>query len=149
MQHALAYQLDPRRVHNVERQGLSSRLRARVALIVGAEAVTGNFLAYVALQYVIPKKFKKDNTKAIITIGFLAVFVFMGVALVLSMATLSSANKEMSTLIEGNAEKASLAYQMRDVIRSRSAAITSLLKVNEPLERERIFDKLITKTSLQ
>jgi len=91
--------------------------------------------------------FKKDNTKAVITIGFFAVFVSMGLALVLSMATLSFANKEMSTLIEGNAEKASLAYKMRDVIRSRSTAITSLLKVNEPLERERIFDKLITKTA--
>jgi len=90
--------------------------------------------------------FKKDNTKAIITIGFLAVFLSMGLALVLSMATLSSANEEMSTLIESNAEKTSLAHQMRDVIRSRSAAIKSLLQINEPREREKIFDKLISNT---
>jgi len=90
--------------------------------------------------------FKKDNTKAVITIGFLAVFISMGLALVLSMATLSSANDEMSTLIEDNAEKASLAYQMRDVIRSRSAAMKSLLQINEPDARNKIFDKLISST---
>jgi len=89
---------------------------------------------------------KEDNTRAVITIGFLAVFIAMGLALVLSMATLSSANEEMSKLIEGNAQKASLAYQMRDVIRSRSAAMKSLLQINEPDEREKIFDKLISNT---
>jgi len=90
--------------------------------------------------------YKKDNTKTVITIGFLAVFAFMGLALVLSMATLSSANDEMSALIEDNAEKTSLAYQMRDVIRSRSGAMKSLLQINDPDERELIFDKLINNT---
>lgn len=90
--------------------------------------------------------YKKDNTKTVITIGFLAVFAFMGLALVLSMATLSSANDKMSTLIEDNAEKTALAYQMRDVIRSRSSAMKSLLQINDPDERELIFDKLIQTT---
>jgi len=89
---------------------------------------------------------KKDNTKAVITIGFLATFISMGLALVLSMATLGSANEEMSALIKGNAEKTSLAYQMRDVIRSRSSAMKSLQQINEPDEREKIFEKLISST---
>jgi len=64
----------------------------------------------------------------------------------LSMATLNSANQEMSALIEDNAEKTSFAYQMRDVIRTRSSAMKSLLQINEPDEREKIFDKLISST---
>lgn len=89
---------------------------------------------------------KKDNTRTVIRIGFLAVFSLMGLAMGLSMVTLNSANKEMSALIKDNAEKTSLAYQMRDVIRLRSAAIKSLLQINEPDEREKIFDKLISST---
>lgn len=92
------------------------------------------------------KALKKDNTKTVITFGFLAVFSLMGLAMGLSMVTLNSANKEMSALIEGNAEKTSLAYQMRDVIRLRSAAVKSLLQINEPDEREKVFDKLISST---
>ncbi len=89
---------------------------------------------------------KKDNTKTVIAIGFLAVFLLMGLAMVLSMATMNSANEEMSELIEDNAQKTSLAYQMRDVIRLRSGAIKSLLQINEPDEREKVFDKLISST---
>jgi len=89
---------------------------------------------------------KKDNTKTVITIGFLAVFALMGLAMGLSMATLNRANDEMSALIEDNAQKTSLAYQMRDVIRTRSGAIRSLLQINEPNEREKIFEKLIANT---
>ncbi len=90
--------------------------------------------------------YKKDNTKAIITLGFLAVFALMGLALIISLATLNSANQEMSTLIEDNAEKTSFAYQMRDVIRLRSSAVKSLLQIKDPTEREKIFDKLISST---
>jgi len=92
------------------------------------------------------KAYKKDNTKTFITIGFLAVFGLMGLAMSLSMATLDSANGEMSALIEDNAEKTSLAYQMRDVIRLRSGAVKSLLQIYEPAEREKIFYKLISST---
>ena len=89
---------------------------------------------------------KKDNTKAFITLGFIAVLGLMGVAMGLSMATLNSANDEMSALIKDNAEKTSLAYQMRDVIRLRSGAVKSLLQIYEPDEREKIFDRLISST---
>lgn len=93
------------------------------------------------------EELKKDNTKAIITIGFLAVFTSVGLALALSMATLRSANEEMSNLIEGNAEKTSLAFKMRDVIRSRSAAMKTLVKTAEQNERKKIFDTLNSKTA--
>ncbi len=90
--------------------------------------------------------YRKDNTKAFISLGFLAVFGLMGLAMSLSMATLNSANDEMSALIESNAEKTSLAYQMRDVIRLRSGAVRSLLQIYEPEEREKIFDRLVSST---
>lgn len=70
----------------------------------------------------------------------------MGLAMGLSMATMNAANDEMSGLIEDNAQKTSLAYQMRDVIRTRSGAIRSLLQINEPDEREKVFEKLIQNT---
>ena len=89
---------------------------------------------------------KKDNTKTVITIGFLAVFTSMGLALVLSTATMRSANEEMSTLIEGNAEKTSLAFSMRDAIRSRTATMKSLVKITDRDERKKIFDKLDSRT---
>jgi len=89
---------------------------------------------------------KKDNTKTVMSFGFLAVFLLMGLAIGSSMATLNSANNEMSALIKDNAQKTSLAYQMRDVIRTRSGAIKSLLQINDPAEREKIFDKLVSST---
>jgi len=88
----------------------------------------------------------KDNTKAIIVVGILAVFSLMGLAMGLSMATMNSANDEMTTLIKGNAQKTSLAYQMRDVIRLRSNSVRSLLQINDPVEREKVFDKLVNNT---
>ncbi len=89
---------------------------------------------------------KKDNTKTIIIVGFLAIFTLMGLVMGLSMTTLSSANQKMSSIMESTAQKTARAYQMRDVIRLRSTAVKSLLQINEPEEREKIFNKLITST---
>lgn len=92
------------------------------------------------------KVYKKDNTNTFITLGFIAVFCLMGIAMVSSMATLNSANNEMSALIEDTAEKTSLAYRMRDVIRLRSGALKSFIQANDPDEREKILSKLISST---
>jgi len=89
---------------------------------------------------------KKDNTKTIIIVGFLAIFSLMGLVMGLSMTTLSSANQQMSSIMESTAQKTARAYQMRDVIRLRSSAVKSLLQINDPEEREKIFNKLISST---
>lgn len=92
-------------------------------------------------------RIKKDYTKTVIRFGFLAVFGLMGLAMALSMATMNSANDEMTTLIEGNAQKSELAYHMRDNIRLRSSAIRSLLQINDPAEREKVFEKIANSTN--
>lgn len=89
----------------------------------------------------------KDNTKTIIGMGFLAVFSLMILVIWLSMNTLQSVNNGISELINNNAKKASLAYQMRDVIRQRSSTVRTLVQTEDPLERQRIFDKLYDYTT--
>jgi len=89
---------------------------------------------------------KPDNTKAIIGIGFVAVFSLMLLVTWLAMTSLNNVNTSMSVLIEDTEQKTSKAFQMRDVIRLRSSAVRSLLQIEEPDERQRIFDKLVEYT---
>ena len=88
----------------------------------------------------------KDNTKTIIGMGFLAVFSLMILVTWLSMSTLQSVNSGMSSLIDNMGQKTSGAYQMRDVIRLRSGAVRTLVQTEDPLERQRIFEKLLEYT---
>jgi len=87
-----------------------------------------------------------DNTKAIIGLGFLAVFTLMLAVTWLSMKSLNRVNTSMSVLIEDTEQKTSRAFRMRDVIRLRSSAVRSLLQIEAPDERQRIFDKLVEYT---
>lgn len=87
-----------------------------------------------------------DNTKSIIGIGFVAVFSLMLLVTWLSMTSLNHVNTSMSVLIEDTAQKTNRAFHMRDVIRLRSGAVRSLLQIEEPNERQRIFDKLVEYT---
>ena len=88
----------------------------------------------------------RDNTKAIISFGFIAIFALMITVMWLSMTTLHSINNDMSLLIRDTAQKTSRAYQMRDVIRLRSTTVRSLLQISDPVEREILFEKLIAST---
>lgn len=90
----------------------------------------------------------RDHTKTIIGIGFLAVFSLMIAVTWLSMNALQSVNSDMSELIDSMEQKTTSAYQMRDVIRLRSGAVRTLGQTEEPLERRRIFDKLIEYTAV-
>lgn len=90
--------------------------------------------------------FNRDHTKWIISIGFLAVFVLMLVVTYLSISTLTGVQTSMAKLIEDNEQKTSLAYQMRDVIRLRSAEVRSLAQINDPDDRQKVFDKLVQAT---
>ncbi len=89
---------------------------------------------------------KQDNTKTIISVGFFAVLALMITVVAIAIATMERINSDMSTLIRDTEQKTSRAYQMRDVIRLRSSAVRSLLQINDPIEREKIFDQLVTHT---
>jgi len=93
-----------------------------------------------------PRQHRKDNTKTMIGLGFLAVFSLMILVSWLSMSTLQSVNIGMSALIEDTERKTSRAYQMRDDIRLRSNAVRSLMLISDLADRERIFDKLVAYT---
>lgn len=90
----------------------------------------------------------RDHTKTIIGMGFLAVFSLMIAVTWLSISTLQSVNTGMSALINSMDQKTTSAYQMRDVIRLRSGAVRTLGQTEEPLERRRIFDKLLEYTTV-
>ncbi|MBX2880553.1 MAG: EAL domain-containing protein [Granulosicoccus sp.] len=89
----------------------------------------------------------KDNTKTIIGLGFLTVFLLMILVTWLSMSRLQAVNTSMSTLIESADQKTTLAYQMRDAIRLRSGAVRTLVQTEDITERQRIFKQLSDYTS--
>jgi len=89
----------------------------------------------------------KDHTKALIGMGFMAVFSLMLLVTWLSMSTLQNVNNSMSQLIENTEQKTTRAYRMRDVIRVRSNTMRELIRSRDPLKRHKIFDKLINHTT--
>lgn len=89
----------------------------------------------------------KDHTKALIGMGFMAVFSLMLLVTWLSMSTLQNVNSSMSSLIENTEQKTTRAYRMRDVIRVRSNTMRELIRSRDPLKRHKIFDKLINHTN--
>lgn len=91
--------------------------------------------------------YNEDNTKTIITVGFFAVLALMITVVAVAIATMESVNSDMSALIKDTEQKTSRAYQMRDVIRLRSGAVRSLLQIQDPTQREKIFDQLVDYTN--
>ncbi len=92
--------------------------------------------------------YNEDNTKTIITVGFFAVLALMITVVAVAIATMESVNSDMSALIKDTEQKTSRAYQMRDVIRLRSGAVRSLLQIQDPTQREKIFDQLVDYTNI-
>lgn len=90
--------------------------------------------------------FKRDHTKVMISLGFLAVFLLMLLVTYLSVSTLTRVNTSMADLIHNTDQKTSLAYQMRDMIRLRSSEVRAMAQTMDPQEREKIFDRLIIST---
>lgn len=91
--------------------------------------------------------FNRDRTKMMISAGFIAVFALMLLVAYLSVTTLSRVNRSMADLIHNTDQKTSLTYQMRDVIRLRSAEVRAIVQTNDPNDREKIFDKLLQSTA--
>ncbi len=88
----------------------------------------------------------RDRTTLMISGGFIAVFALMLLVAYLSVSTMNGVNRSMADLIHNTDQKTSLAYQMRDVIRLRSAEVRAIAQTNNPEDREKIFDKLIQST---
>lgn len=88
----------------------------------------------------------RDRTTLMISGGFIAVFALMLLVAYLSVSTMNGVNRSMADLIHNTDQKTSLAYQMRDVIRLRSAEVRAIAQTNNPDDREKIFDKLVQST---
>jgi len=90
---------------------------------------------------------QKEHTRLLVGGGFLVVFTLMALVAWLSVATLQSVNADTTALVRDTARKTSRAFQMRDAIRLRTAAARSLPLVTEPIERERLLQRLIDQTA--
>lgn len=88
----------------------------------------------------------KDHVQSLVGFGFLAVFLLMMLVTWLSMSTLQGVNTGMSELFEDMSRKSSRAYQMRDFIRLRSGAVSTLVQTENLDERDRIFSKILNYT---
>ena len=89
----------------------------------------------------------REHTRLIVGLGFLSVFSLMLLVAWLSVATLQSVNADMATLVRDTARKTDRAFQMRDAIRLRTAAVRSLELVTDIVERERVFQRLVEQTA--
>ena len=89
----------------------------------------------------------REHTRLIVGLGFLSVFSLMLLVAWLSVATLQSVNADMATLVRDTARKTDRAFQMRDAIRLRTAAVRSLQLVTDIVERERVFQRLVEQTA--
>lgn len=87
------------------------------------------------------------STKILIAAGFASIFLLFGIVLWLALATMKTTNQNIATLIEDTDRKTSSAYQMRDLIRLRSAQVNKLQLSNEPEAREKTTDKLAELTA--
>ena len=88
-----------------------------------------------------------EHTRLIVGLGFLAVFLLMALVTWLSIATLQSVNHDMATLVRDTGRKTTRAFQMRDAVRLRTAAVRSLEQIDDPVERERVHEHLIAHTA--
>ena len=88
----------------------------------------------------------RDRTSMMISGGFQAVFSLLLLVAYLSLSTMNGVNRSMADLIHNTEQKTSHAYQMRDVIRLRSAEVRSIAQTSDPEDRTRILDKLVQST---
>lgn len=88
----------------------------------------------------------KEHTRLIIGIGFLTVFSMMLLVTWLSIVTLQAVNSSMTDLVRDAERKTTRAFEMRDAIRQRSAAVRALQIVGDVTEHERAFNRIVTYT---
>ncbi len=83
----------------------------------------------------------------LISAGFAAIFLLLGMVLWISLAAVKKTNTSFATLVENTDRKTTAAYQMRDLVRLRSTQIATLHHQALPEDNEKVFDKLYELTA--
>lgn len=78
----------------------------------------------------------------LITAGFAAIFLLLGMVLWVSLDAVKQTNSSLATLVENTDRKTTAAYQMRELVRLRSSEIASLHPQAEPESNENVFENL-------
>ena len=78
----------------------------------------------------------------LIAAGFTAIFLLLGMVLWVSLGAVKQTNTSLATLVENTDRKTTAAYQMRELVRLRSAEVASLHPQAEPENNEGVFEKL-------
>jgi len=85
----------------------------------------------------------KDNSRLLITTGFISVVVVMISLAVFSLSQFRSVKQTMTTLVEQTNAKTRAANTMRDTIRSRSLALINMQLEADIFERDALYMKFI------
>lgn len=88
------------------------------------------------------KKHRTGGVWQLISAGFAAIFLLLGMVLWISLAAVKNTNNSLSTLVEHTDRKTTAAYQMRDLVRLRSSQIATLNYQALPEDNEQVFNKL-------
>ena len=83
----------------------------------------------------------------LITAGFAAIFLLLGMVLWISLDSAKETNTSLATLVENTDRKKTAAYQMRDLVRLRSAEVASLHPQADAESNEKVFEKLVEHTA--
>lgn len=93
------------------------------------------------------KNQRTDSGWQLISAGFAAIFLVLGMVLWISLAAVKKTNTSLATLVENTDLKTTAAYQMRDLVRLRSSQIATLHHQALPEDNEKVFNKLVDLTA--
>jgi len=83
----------------------------------------------------------------LITAGFAAIFILLGLALWTSLATVKKTNDSLVSLVENTERKTNAAHQMREHVRIRNYELESIRHQAGPEDLERVFDAIAAQTA--
>jgi diguanylate cyclase (GGDEF)-like protein len=85
----------------------------------------------------------KDNSRTLITLGFLAVLGLMFSLTAVSLAELHKVNNSMETLVEVTNKKTAAANEMRDAIRLRANGLKNMQLTDDFFKRDAEYQQII------
>jgi diguanylate cyclase (GGDEF)-like protein len=86
----------------------------------------------------------KDNSRTLITIGFLAVLGLMFSLTAISLMELHNVNNSMEHLVEVTNKKTAAANEMRDAIRLRADSLKKMQLTDDLFERDEEYQRIIS-----
>ena len=84
-----------------------------------------------------------DNTRTLITLGFLAVLGLMFALTAISLVQLQDLNSSLENLVEVTNKKTAAAHEMRDAIRLRADSLKSMQLAADPFARDEEFQRFV------